>query len=254
MFKVPLEPEKTPVEIYAFKSTNSFQSIVKNRTVAGVYKKGLRGSVFVLDAKGGFKQGDEARRIALHEYVYHVIATYTNQRFPRWYDEGYANFLANFEVKKGRFIIGAPDRNYGLYLKHGGWMPMDAVIGSVSRYPFISGSMKGSQRDIQSAFYAQSWLAVTYLQTTPEYARKSNDYLSRINRGENSVAAFRAAYGVTPEEFGVILKAFLKKNKFKHYPFPLTEAEKSPEMTVSKITKSELDSAILQAKIHFNMR
>lgn len=253
MLKVPPEAEETPVQIYAFKSTNAFQSIVRNKTVSGVYKTGLTGPVFVLDAKGGFKEGDEARKIAIHEYVHHIMATYTNQKFPRWYDEGYANFLANFKIKKSKFIIGAPDPNYGQYLKYSGWMPMSVVIGSVDHYPFQRGSLKGSQRDIQNAFYAQSWLAVTYLQTHPEYARKTNMYLQSLQRGEDSLQAFQAAFGITPEEFGVILKAFLKKDRFLHYPFPLAENEKKPKMSVSKITKSEFDSAIVQAKIHFSM-
>ena len=190
MFKVELEPETTPVKIYALKSTAQFQRLVKNKTVAGVYKKNIHGPIFVLDAKGGFKSGDAARRVALHEYVHHVIATYTNQKFPRWYNEGYANFLANFEIKKGKFIIGAPDRNYGLYLKRSSWMSMDTLIASVNRYPYQSGSLRGSQRDIQDAFYAQSWLAVTYLQTNPNYARKSGEYLQRVHQGRRQYSGF----------------------------------------------------------------
>lgn len=251
MLKLESEPEAVPVKIYAFKSGNTFQGFVSNKTVAGVYKKGIKGPMFVLNAQGGFKEGDSARRVAMHEYVHHVIATYTNQKFPRWYNEGYANFLANFKIKKGKFIIGAPDRNYGLYLKNGGWMPMDVLIASVDRYPFQSGSTKSSQRNLQDAFYAQSWLAVTYLQTHPEYARNSGDYLRRINRRENSLQAFNASFGQTPEEFGVVLKKFLKKNNFLHYPFPLSKDEKNPKMTVRKLDKTEFDSKAEQARINF---
>ena len=228
MLKLEPEPEKVPVQIFALKSKTQFQSFVKNTTVGGVYKKGRNGPMFVLDAQGGFKEGDFARKVALHEYVHHLLHTYTNQKFPRWYDEGYANFLANFKIKKGKFIIGAPDSNYAWYLNNAGWMSMDVMIGSVNQYPFQSGSTKSSQRDLQSAFYAQSWLAVTYLQTHPDYGRKSADYLRRVNNGENSLKAFNASFNQTPEEFGEILKKFVKKDYFVNYPFPLNDNERKP--------------------------
>jgi len=245
-------PEHIPVRVYAVKNSITFQDIVNNKTIGGVYKNTSQGAIFVLDAKGGVKPGDAARKIALHEYVHHITNEYTNQKFPRWYNEGYANFLANFKIKKSKFIIGAPDLNYASYLKRGSWMPMDAMIASVNRYPFISGSQLSSQRDLQNAFYAQSWLAVTFLQTNPEYARKSREYLERVNQGEDSVKAFTTAFGITPEEFQPILKKFLAKDYFLQYPFPLSKSEKSPALTIRKLTQSEYQSAILNAKIHFN--
>jgi len=246
------KPERIPVKVYAIKNSTTFQDIVKNKTIGGVYKNTSQGPIFVLDAKGGVKPGDAARKIALHEYVHHIINEYTNQKFPRWYNEGYANFLANFKIKKNKFIIGAPDPNYAYYLKRGGWMTMDAMIASVNNYPFISGSQLSSQRDLQHAFYAQSWLAVTFLQTNPEYARKSKEYLQRVNQGEDSVKAFTTAFGMTPEEFKPILKKFLAKDYFLQYPFPLSKAEKNPSLTTRKLTQSEYQSTILNAKIHFN--
>lgn len=254
MLNADLKPEATPVKIYAINHTTVFQDLVKNETVAGVYKKNSIGPIFILDAKKGFKPGEGARRVALHEYVHHVIATYTNQKFPRWYNEGYANFLANFQIKKGRFIIGAPDRNYEQYLKYADWMPMDVLITSVDNYPFLSGSTRGSQRAIQNAFYAQSWLAVTYLQTHPNYSRKAGEYLQRVHTGENSVQAFTSTFNQSPEEFGEVIEKFVKKGIYKHYPFPLSDSERKPKMTSRKLNDGELKSAILDAKIHFNSK
>jgi len=221
MLKLKPEPEAVPVQIFAFKNKNQFQSFVRNKTVGGVYKKGTKGPMFVLDAQGGFKEGDPARKIALHEYV------------------------------KSKFIIGAPDRNYFLYLTNADWMSMDVLIGSVNRYPFQSGSTKSSQRNMQSAFYAQSWLAVTYLQTHPEYARKSADYLNRVNKKENSIEAFNTVFGQSPEEFGATLKKFVKKDYFLHYPFPLNDNEKNPKMSAKKLNQADFESKVTQARVNF---
>lgn len=255
MFKIlKLEPKKEnpPVRIYAIKDTNKFQEIVQDPNVAGKYRNSSQGAIFVLDAKGGFDEDGRARRVAMHEFVHHVISAYTNQSFPRWYNEGYANFLANFKIKSKKFIIGSPDRNYAYLLKEGYWMPMDVMIGSVSNYPFQAGSSSSQQKSMQQAFYAQTWLAVTFLQTNPEYARKSGEYLRRVHYGDDSLQAFEETMGMTPDEFGDVLKTFLKKNNFLRYPLPLSKEEKKPNISVRKTTLSEYESAILNAKIHFN--
>jgi len=253
LFGVELQTEAVPVRIYAFKKNARFQSFVKNKTVAGVYKKGSQGPMFVLDATGGVTQGDAARRVAMHEYVHHVIATYTDQKFPRWYNEGYANFLANFKIKDNKIIIGAPDKNYARYLRSAKWMPMDTLIASVNRYPFTSGSNRSNQRATQQAFYSQSWLAVTYMQTHPEYARKSTAYLNKINRGEDSIQAFNATFEQSPEDFGWVLKKFLKKNKYLHYPLPLKDSERNPPMITKQLDESQFKAGVDQARIIYNL-
>lgn len=252
MLKQVPRPEKRPVEIYAFRNVTRFQKVVNNRSVGGVYtRKGDR-AVFVLNAQGGFKQGDPARKTAMHEYVHHIISAYTNQVFPRWYNEGYANFLANFKIKSNKFIIGAPDRNYAFYARNGDWIPMDMLIGSVRHYPFKSGSKSSSQKAIQTAFYAQSWLAVTMMQTNPDYARQSNDYLQRLNKGEESLAAFKAAFNMTPDAFGLEMKKFLKKDNFLNYPFPLTKKETKPWMEINKLDEIGVNKALIDAKDFFD--
>jgi len=245
-------PEKQEVEIFAFRDVNSFQEVVKNKTVAGVYsRKGSR-AVFVLNAQGGFKEDSPGRRIAMHEYVHHIISAYTNQTFPRWYNEGYANFLANFKIKKNKFIIGAPDRNYAWYLKNRNWMPMEALINSVKNYPFKSGSTSSNQKATQQAFYAQSWLAVTMMQTNPDYAEKSKNYLFKLDQGEDSLEAFQSSFNMSPDEFGDAMKAFVKKDYFLQYPFPLTKAETKPPMALRKMSEVELNIAKASAVQFFN--
>ena len=241
------QTEENPVKVFAFRNVNHFQSVVNNKTAAGVYRPTSNGAVFVLNAQGGFKEGSEARRVAFHEFVHHIIATYTGQKFPRWYNEGYANFLANFKIKKNKFIIGAPDSNYAWYVKNQSWMSMDVLIASVNRYPFISGSSLSSQKNMQHAFYSQSWLAVTYLQTHPEYARKSGEYLARVNKGEDSLEAFKASMGMTPDEFGEIIRNFSKKGVYKHYPFPIDRDALNPYMDIQKLQDVEFNLALSEA-------
>jgi len=84
------QTEENRVKVFAFRNTNVYQSVVNNKTAAGVYRPTPNGAVFVLNAQGGFKEGEPARRVAFHEFVHHIIATYTGQKFPRWYNEGYA--------------------------------------------------------------------------------------------------------------------------------------------------------------------
>ena len=120
---------------------------------------------------------------------------------------------------------------------------MKVILSSVRNYPFKSGDNSKQGRRVQHLFYAQSWLAVHYLQSTKSAAGKSTDYLNRLNRGEAALAAFEAAYGMTPEQFGDVLKKYFKKNRYSTIRFKVTEREANPPITVRKLSQTEFKLA-----------
>ena len=92
---------------------------------------------------------------------------------------------------------------------------MTIVLGTMNKYPFNIGDTSKIGRQTQAQFYAQTWLTVHYLRNEEKYKGKLADYVQRLNKGEQSLPAFEAAMGLTPEAFEVELKAYYKKNKYK---------------------------------------
>ncbi len=214
VYGVTQRPELVPVHVYITKNDKSLKKITGTSGFSGQYTTTHNGPAFVLNGKKGFGRGAQARHIALHEYSHHIVAAYTNKNFPLWYNEGFSNYLATFTYKKGVFRIGDPYDPYGYTLSGKLWMPMTVVLATVHDYPFNIGDNSKVGLQTKHQFYAQTWLATHYLRNTPQYQKKIPDYINRLNRGEDSIKAFKAAFDMTPEDFESKLKAYFKANKY----------------------------------------
>jgi len=208
------------------------------------------GPAFVLNGKAGFRRGGQARHIALHEYTHHIVAAYTELDYPRWYNEGFANYLATFTYKDGTFRFGDPYQPYAYSLREKNWMPMTVVLGTMDKYPFNLGDTSKIGQKTQAQFYAQTWLTTHYLRNEEKYQGKLTDYVQRLNKGERNLPAFKAAMGVTPEEFETELKTYYKKNKYNVTRFTTTDRDISAP-TMRELTPQEAALAKLSAMRSF---
>jgi tetratricopeptide (TPR) repeat protein len=208
-----LEPIR--VRIYAAKSTKELQLLTGMQGIGGVYRTTMDGPIFILNAKKGFSRGNQARHIALHEYTHHLLAAYADDFYPRWYNEGFANYLSTFEVNKdGGLVIGRPYNPYAYALSGPYWMPTGVLVNSIRHYPFKAGTKPPKGISDQDRFYAQSWLAVHYLQMTKTEVSKTRKYIDFLNGENRPKDMFTQAFGYTPEDFHKKLKAYYKKNRF----------------------------------------
>jgi len=243
-------PEVIPVRVYVAKNEKGFKAITGTGGFGGMYTMTHNGPAFVLNGKNGFRRGEGARHIALHEYTHHIVSTYTHADYPLWYNEGFANFLATFTFKNGTFRVGDPYDPYAYALRQKNWMPMTVVLASMEKYPFNLGDTSKIGQQTTSQFYAQTWLTTHYLRNEEKYKGKLKEYLSRLNKGERSIPAFKAAMGVTPEEFEVELKAYYNKNRFKVIEFTTTDSD-IPAPKTRSLTDKEAKLAQLTAMRSF---
>ena len=246
-------PEVVPVRVFVTKNEKELASVVGVGGFGGMYTMTLNGPAFVLNGKNGFRRGDGARHTALHEYTHHIISTYTQLDYPRWYNEGFANYLATFSYKDGTFRVGDPYNPYALTLRQKNWMPMTIVLGTMEKYPFNVGDTSKIGLQTQAQFYAQTWLATHYLRNEEKYVGKLTDYVRRLNKGEESIPAFKAAMGITPEEFEIELKAYFKKNRFNVTRFTTTDRD-IPDPVTRPLTDKEVQLVRLDAMRSFTFK
>lgn len=243
-------PEIVPVQVYVAKNEKALKSVIGVGGFGGMYTMTHNGPAFVLNGKAGFRRGGQARHIALHEYTHHIVAAYTELDYPRWYNEGFANYLATFTYKDGTFRVGDPHDPYAYSLRQKNWMPMTVVLGTMDKYPFNIGDTSKIGQQTQAQFYAQTWLAIHYLRSEEKYKGKLTDYVQRLNKGERNLPAFKAAMGVSPEEFEAELKAYYKKNKYNVTRFTTTDRDITPP-TLRALTSQEAEMAKLSAMRSF---
>ena len=243
-------PEIVPVRVYVAKNEKDLKSVTGVGGFGGLYTMTHNGPAFVLNGKAGFRRGGQARHIALHEYTHHIVGAYTELDYPRWYNEGFANYLATFTYKDGTFRVGDPHDPYAYTLRQKNWMPMTVVLGTMDKYPFNVGDTSKIGQQTQAQFYAQTWLATHYLRHEEKYVGTLTDYVRRLNKSERNLPAFKAAMGVSPEEFETELKAYFKNNKYNVTRFTTTDRDIA-EPTQRELTPQESDMAKLSAMRSF---
>ena len=218
-------PERLKVRIYTVPDDAELEALTGRTSVGGLYRTDMDGPVFLLNTESGFRrgrgrqrvgsnlrrgaerEGNSARRTAFHEYAHHLMAAYTDAHYPRWYNGGFAEFLASYEDSKKGLSIGHGTRGQALWLEHGNWIPIETMLRAVHDYPFREGT------SAQGAFYAQSWLMVHYLQNTPGLSAKSNAYFAALNRGEDPIESFPTAFGQSPAAFETDLKRYFEAGR-----------------------------------------
>lgn len=144
-----------------------------------------------------------AREVLFHEYAHHYMLQHFVQPFPAWFVEGLAEFTQTTRFEEGRAVVGEYSDARAPYLVSGGWLDGDEMFGSASHR---------FSPEQTARFYAQSWLAVHYLETSPEGARRLRDYLAALGSGSTPEAAFEPAFGVTMNQFNVDLRRYVRGN------------------------------------------
>jgi hypothetical protein len=143
------------------------------------------------------------------------MTAYTGISFPRWYDEGYADFFSTFEVtRKGNYVVGKLYQPHGYPLVQKKWMPGEMVFGAIRNYPFVPNSGSRSGLTAGNYFYAQSWLAVHHIIFSDSDSKNMTKYLAMLNSTEQPEDMFEQAFGRSPEEFDKEMHAYFKRNKF----------------------------------------
>jgi tetratricopeptide (TPR) repeat protein len=91
-------------------------------------------------------------------------------------------------------------------------------------------------RDSPYAFYATAWLMVHYFLVDaldePDRIPQTQDYLLRLDAGEDPVAAFEASYGLSPEDMDSRLQAHFDASDFKALSFRRNDYTGSLSRTV----------------------
>lgn len=245
-------PELIPVKIYTASGSEDIAKLTGSKGAGGVYLTSVEGPVFVLNSRAGFTRGKRARRIALHEYTHHLLAGFSSVTYPRWFNEGLAEYLSTFEIdSKDQMRIGGLNQYHAQVFQNIKWMPYKTVLGSVRNYPFRNDDSRNTQL-IKSVFYAQSWLAVHFIQSHPEYSPKFVRYIELLNQIETPPNAFEEAFDMSVDDFEKLMRAYYKKNRFMTARIAM-DSRKEVEIKTREMSKAELALHHADATRHFRV-
>ncbi len=200
--------------------------------VGGYYVGGVNGPYIVTPRKAR-QILDYAKLepevVFFHEYTHHLMLQNTNKPMPSWLTEGFAEFLANpiFNAD-GSVGLGTPATHRAEYLVKGKFAPLTTMLeGNEEKLAMNGYSFQN---------YIQGWLMTHYLSFEPSRKGQIDDYVNRISRGENALAAARASFG----DLGKLeneLAAYRRTTKF---PYLKIDANK---LTIPPVSVTPMSSA-----------
>ena len=186
-------PERVPTHIYLFASRAPEAGLEKN--MAGYFYGQMRGNYMPMY----FKSYRQALEILQHEYTHFLMYNHSKDIYPRWYVEGFAEFLSTVTSEANIAQYGTPPEYRIDWLFNGNWEPFERILD------FATMQKLSARRE--GMFYAQSWALVHYLilgRSAGNFQKEFALYLELQASGRSPVDAFADAFGESVKD--------LKKN------------------------------------------
>lgn len=137
-----------------------------------------------------------------HEYVHHFMLQYFPAGYPKWYVEGFAEYLMTVDFRDGEVDIGRYNAERALWLlNQRDWLPFEHMM---------FGSDRKARPDDAMRLYAQSWLLVHYLMNDDARRAATPKYMTALAKGEDGRKAFAEIFGFPSSELDARLRAYAK--------------------------------------------
>lgn len=230
-----------PTNILAIKRAADFEIFGVDRNYVGWFRSRLRNNTILIRDTPSM---DEAA-IIIHEYVHFLMRNHSGLAYPRWYDEGFAEYLSAIKFSRNTFEVGhAPEhRVYGILDSK--WLTARQLLDPVEYQKLDTGD--------RQMFYAQSWALVHFLMNRTDrksnYAEDMRDYLDLISSGSGEVGAFESAFGIPGKELPTKLKSYLRYGccNVAGYKIEQLQSEFAPE--VRALSRAEASLALGQTAL-----
>ena len=247
------QPDPEKLTVLGFYDTGDMQKFAGLPPgVVGVYTRGPEGPIFMTAVNKKYTENGAAAQTGMHEYTHHVMHYLVSDGFPRWYDEGFAEYLGTMEISKEVIRVGVPSSGNLRPIERGfiEWISPQTVLGAIDRYPV--GTKDDRKKGGIFSFYAQGWLYVHYLRATPKYKNTLGKYVRLLKQpGVDPLKAFEEAHGVSVEQFHEEAIAYYDENKFAIDQYEPGEAFMTVDMDVSALSEEEFAHAQLLGNLTF---
>jgi hypothetical protein len=234
---------RPPLTIYAFRKTRDFQKqLATNKETLGFYYQRPEKAIAVLSLQDGNEAWQfKGLQIIFHEYSHHVLHHYSPFRYPKWYDEGFGEYLSTITFDGKIVTIGDPavPRYIGLGDRNT-WARIEDIIRARAAYPDKGRTRRGRKIDVKSRLYSQGWLLTHYLISKAEYKKPLNEYMRALNEpNTDDNTAFLGAFGKSYKDIEDELFAYWKKGAFSYLTYDLSSSMPDFGITVREMSDNE---------------
>lgn len=229
--ELPSQPARGKVHAYLFASRQAYHQL-SGESSEDAWTAGFYSPVGLIAFHAEAGTADDLLSVLIHETVHalmdrHIIRP--GVQLPTWLSEGFAEYMANSDIKKGKLIPGGHRKRWS--------RPRISVWGGfvrAARGSFVSArdvkrainegkaltveeifdarrmEFYGDKRDL---FYPQSWMLVHFLRHgEPEWAAKQfPEFMLYVCEGYDPREAFIKVYGAPPGSFEAAYRQYVKR-------------------------------------------
>jgi hypothetical protein len=171
----------------------------------------------------------DGRVVLFHEYAHHFLRANSRRIYPRWYNEGFAEFVSSVSFSDDGLHVGMFTANRAIWLTSGDWLGIDRFL--------LGEDLSGEDR---AMFYAQAWLATHLMFNKPERAAGFDRYCVALQDGGDPIGAFEPAFGLSPQEFDKELRAY-KRKSMQIYLMPEEKVDYASSVSVKRLSEAADD-------------
>ena len=186
-------------------------------------------------------------QVILHEYAHFLNKQSGRIRYPRWYEEGNAEYLSHSRLQDQAFEFGLAPEQHLAALSFSTWLPLPQVleVTDVSALDEVEGTL----------FYGQAWLLVHYLRSLPDADQAVPEmlqaYARLVSAGTPTIEAFEQAFNVEADILeNELLKYFLGR-QFASRSAPVNTALPGFQTRTRKLSTAEAQLALAQMALRF---
>lgn len=242
------DPPPDKFDLYLVRKTKDLRQFTRLPDTVGGYYTATPTGTAAFAARTNIRAGKtsqqwtfSSQQVLFHEYAHHFTLRYFPYSYPRWYSEGFAEYVSTAQFKKKRITVGDFSLGRVASLKRLKWLPMD-VLMSPENIP-----LEGKAIEV---FYAQSWLLTHYLTRSPKRSPQLTAFLKLRPTPEDLESAIQDAFGVGSAGLEKELKAYFdgtgERNTITYYN---RKAPADIPVTITRLPDSADDVLLLSAKL-----
>jgi tetratricopeptide (TPR) repeat protein len=190
-----------PMRIFAFSDPNSIRTLGLRANVVGFFAQSLRGNTIVIREDFGM----EETQVIQHEYVHYLVRNQNAYLYPKWFDEGFAEYLGSARIRSGFLEIGAVPENLRVDFAYLNWVPLEHILD-----PDDDRDKDGKPPWM---FYPESWALVHFLQNRSDrettFGQDMARYIELVENGTPVLDAFEQAFGVPGDKLNNTVQRYL---------------------------------------------
>lgn len=253
---IPFEDASPKIHIFAFGRQRDYERASRVSGSLGFYTTKPAGAVSMLSLEDGDKSWTKelGAQVLRHEYTHHLLHQFSPMEYPRWYDEGFAEYVSTMEFDGSQVILGkAPVRRLIALRAEGDWLTTEQLVESRGRYLGWMGSNLSRDEDKYRVGiyhqYAQGWLVVHFLNHTQRFRAGIGPYLAALADGKPANEdVFEQHFGVDYSEFDQALRNYWGDRNLSYATIDMTGQFPAFDVQHEELSPEESAAIIYMAK------